>query len=91
LYPFINIYFYLSFDEFGWYNLWLDQTGERTVATREQYLERAAQLHMALDIVNDPLARRLLVLTIESLEEAAVQAQRLVLSEASSQHLKDAS
>jgi hypothetical protein len=61
------------------------------VATREQYLERAAQLHMALDVINGPLARRLLVLTIESLEEAAVQAQAPILSDDSSPHFKDAS
>jgi hypothetical protein len=87
----INIYFNLFFDELTWYNLRLGQTGERTVDTREQYLERAAQLRKALDIINDPLARRLLVLTIESLEEAAAPAQQLTLSEESPRHLKDAS
>jgi hypothetical protein len=65
--------------------------GERTVDTREQYSERAAQLRKALDIINDPLARRLLTLTIESLEDAAEPAQQLTLSEPSPQHLKDAS
>jgi hypothetical protein len=55
---------------------------------REQYLERAAQLRLALDVINDPLARHLLVLTIESLEEAAVVEQQRVLTEDSSQHLR---
>lgn len=83
LHLYINIYFNLFFDELTWHNLQLGQTGERTVDTREQYSERAAQLRKALDVINDPLARRLLMLTIESLEEAAEPAQQLTLSEPS--------
>jgi hypothetical protein len=61
------------------------------VATGQQYLERAAQLRMALEVLSDPLVRHFLVLTIESLEEAAMDAQQLTITEHSSTELKDAS